>query len=269
MKKPQTDKIKLISYSNLAWTEPIISPPDEYAEDTELFIKVIKENSIIKPKTLLHLGCGAGGNDYTFKKYFKVTGIDISKDMLKMAKKINPEITYYKYDMRCLKLDKKFDAVAIPDSIGYMVTEKDLKNAISSAYNHLKPGGMLLIVAHIKEEFTENNFLYTGSNEDIEITVFENNYITDPSSATYEATIIYLIRKKSKLKIYSDYHTISLFKLELWLDIFKEFEFEVRQIKFEHSYDRFILGKGKYPLIIFACTKPLKYGNIMASRFYE
>ena len=41
MKKPQTDKIKLISYSNLAWTEPVIAPPEEYAEDTELFIKVI------------------------------------------------------------------------------------------------------------------------------------------------------------------------------------------------------------------------------------
>jgi ubiquinone/menaquinone biosynthesis C-methylase UbiE len=256
MKKLQANKNELISYGKLAWTEPIVGPPQEYAEDTELFTKIIKEHSIINPETLLHLGCGEGGNDYTFKKYFKVTGIDISKDMLKMAKKINPEVKYHNYDMRCLKLDKTFDAVAIPDSIGYMVTEKDLKSAIFSAYNHLKPGGVLLIVAHTKEEFRENNFLYTGSNDDAEITVFENNHITGPAKTTYEATIIYLIRKEGRLKIYSDRHTIGLFELKTWLDIFEECKFEVKQIKLKHSYDRFILGDGNYPLTIFACTKP-------------
>jgi len=40
----------------------------------------------------------------------------------------------------------------------------------------LKPGGVLLIVANIKEEFRENNFVYTGSKGDVEVTIFENNY---------------------------------------------------------------------------------------------
>jgi SAM-dependent methyltransferase len=258
MKDPETRKTKWASYSMLAWTEPIVGPPEEYAEDTELLVRIIKEHSKIKPETLLHLGCGAGGNDYTFKRCFKVTGVDISKDMLEIAKKLNPEAAYHNQDMRTVKLEEYFDAVAIPDSIGYMVTVKDLKRAIFSAYKHLKPGGVLLIVAHIKEEFMENNFLYTGSQKDIEITVFENNYITDPAGTKYEATIIHLIRKKGKLEIYSDCHTIGLFKLDIWLGILKEFGFEVKQIKMEYSYDRFILGEGKYPLVIFACTKPLK-----------
>ena len=257
MKEPRIKRNKWKSYSNLAWTEPIVAPPDEYAEYTELFVRIIKENSKIKPKTLLHLGCGAGGNDYIFKRHFTVTGVDISEDMLKIAKKLNPEAVYYKEDMRALKLDQYFDAVAIPDSIGYMVTVKDLKRAIYTSYKHLKPGGVLLIVAHTKEEFKENNFLYTGSKEDIEITVFENNYITCPSESTYEATIIYLIRQKGKLEIHSDKHIIGIFKLEEWLNILKGFEFQVKQIKLEHSYDRFILGEGQYPLRTFVCTKPL------------
>jgi SAM-dependent methyltransferase len=258
MKEPEIKKTKWPSYSKLAWTEPIVGPPEEYADDTEVFARIIREHSKIKPETLLHLGCGAGGNDYTFKRYFKVTGIDISNDMLEIAKKLNPEAVYHNQDMRTVKLEEYFDAVAIPDSIGYMVTVKDLKRAIFSAYKHLKPGGVLLITALIKEGFMENNFFYTGSQKDIEITVFENNYIADPAETTYEATIIHLIRKKGKLEIHSDCHTIGLFKLATWLDILKEFEFEVKQIKMEHSYDRFILGEGKYPLIIFACTKPSK-----------
>jgi len=256
MKEYITRKPKWISYSDLAWTEPIVAPPEDYEKDTELFSRIIIEHSKIRPKTLLHLGCGAGGNDYIFKRHFNVTGIDVSKDMLKIAKKLNLDVIYHNYDMRTLKLDECFDSVAIPDSIGYMITAEDLRSTIHAAYKHLKQGGVLLIVTHVKEEFIENNFVYTGSKKDIEITVFENNYIPDPYGTTYEATIIYLIHQKGKLEIHSDQHIIGLFSLEVWLDILREFKFDIKQIKLEHSYDRFILGDGKYPLIIFVCTKP-------------
>ena len=54
------------AYSDLAWTEPIIAPPGEYAEETELLVDTLKEHSTCVVKTILHLGCGAGGNDYIF-----------------------------------------------------------------------------------------------------------------------------------------------------------------------------------------------------------
>jgi len=117
-------------YSELAWTEPIIASPEEYVEETEQFSKVIKENSKVDPKTLLHLSCGAGGNEYTFKKHFKVTGVDISEGMLEIARNCNPEVLYLYGDMRTIKLGKCFDAIAIPDSIGYMTTVDDLRSAI-------------------------------------------------------------------------------------------------------------------------------------------
>lgn len=245
------------SYSDLAWTESIIAPHEEYAEETELFSKVIKEHSKIEARTLLHLGCGAGGNDYTFKRHFKVTGVDISEDMLKIAKERNPEVTYLYGDMRAMRLKECFDAIAIPDSIGHMTTVEDLRGAIITAYNHLKPGGVLLIVANIKEEFKENNFVYTGSKGDTEITIFENNYVPDPAGTTYEATLVFLIRRKGKLEIHSDIGTIGRFNLSTWLDLLKEVGVEVKQMKLEHSYDRFIFGKGKYILTMFVCNKPL------------
>lgn len=245
------------AYSDIAWTESIIAPPEGYVEETELFSKVIKEYSKIEVRTLLHLGCGAGGNDYTFKRHFKITGVDISEDMLEIARDLNPEVDYLYGDMRTVRLRECFDAIAIPDSIGYMTTVEDLRSAIVAAYKHLKPGGVLLITGNIKEEFKENNFVYTGSRGDVEITIFENNYIPDPNGATYEATLIYLIRHKGKLEIYTDCHMIGLFNLETWLEILKEIGLEVKQMKLEHSYDRFIFGEGKYPLLMFICSKPL------------
>jgi len=248
--------MKTISvYKDLAWTEPILAPPDENIDHTDLLCKLIKEHSQIKTKTLLHFGCGAGIMDYIFKRHFDVTGVDISKNMLKVAQKINPEVTYIKGDMRKIKLNNVFDAVTIPDSIGYMTTEGDLKKVFQTICRHLKPGGLLLIVAHISEEFKENNFVYTGSKGDIEITLFENNYIPDSALNTYEATMVYLIRQKRQLEIYTDCHTIGLFGLKTWLSLFKESKLQVIQMQDEHFYIPYIMGEGEYPLKIFICTR--------------
>ena len=133
------------AYSDLAWTEHIIAPPDDYAEETEPIISAIKEYSLNEVRTLLHLGCGAGGNDYIFKKYYQVTGIDISEEMLEIARSLNPEAIYHLGDMRTIELDELFDAVVVPESIDYMRTESDLYRAIITAQKHLKPGGISLL----------------------------------------------------------------------------------------------------------------------------
>ena len=62
-------RIEWLAYNELAWTEHILAPPNEYDEETEPLINAIKEHSVNEVITLLHLGCGAGGNDYIFKKH--------------------------------------------------------------------------------------------------------------------------------------------------------------------------------------------------------
>lgn len=244
---------KWLSYSDLAWTELIISSPEEYRKETESFCKAIINNSKTKPKTLLHLGCGAGINDHTFKKHFKVTGVDISNEMLKIARKLNPEVNYIHGDMRVFRSKLRFDTVVIPDSIGYMSTVKDLCKAINTAYIHLNTDGLLLIVAHIRENFKENNFIYTGSKKDIKIHIFENNYIT--SKINYEAILVYLIRRKNKLEIYTDKHTIGLFDLITWNKLLRENGFSIKKNKADDYYNRFMLKDGEYPQVMFICRK--------------
>lgn len=246
------------AYSDLAWTESIISLPEEYVEETTLFSKLIKEHSKIDARTLLHLGCGAGGHDETFKKYFTVTGVDISENMLAIARRRNPEVTYHAGDMQTVRLDECFDAVAIPDSIGYMTTVEELRKTLLTAYTHLKPGGVLLIVTHLREEFRENNFVYTGSRGDIDITVFENNHFLDPERTTYEATFIYLIRRSGKLEIHTDRHIIGLYALETWREFLSEVGLEFAQIKTGYFYNSFLLGEGEYPLSMMVCRKLLQ-----------
>ena len=244
------------AYTDLAWTESLVYPPAEDIKEIKLFTKLIKENSKIETQTLLHVGCGSGIYDYAFKKHFKVTGVDISKEMLEIAMKRNPEVEYHHGDMRTVELKKKFDTVILPESIGYMTTVDDLKEAIATADRHLNPGGVLLVCANLKETFVANNFVYTGEQGDVEITIFENNYIPKDKDSVYEATIIYLIRNKGKVEIYTDVHILGLFDRETWYYLFKEKGFEIKETKEDNFYDEYILEEGEYPLHIFVCIKP-------------
>ncbi len=245
-----------LSYNDLAWTEPVMMSPEEGEKEAGKFVEIIRKQAKTEVKTLLHLACGGGIYDYTFKKYFKVTGVDISPGMLEVARKLNPEVAYHEGDMRSVKLDEKFDAVAIPDSIGYMRTLDDLRSAITNACGHLKPGGILLITATIAEQFTDNNFVYTGFKDDVEITVFENNYITDAKRSSYEATIVYLIRRKGKLEIHTDVHKLGLFSRDTWLDLLKEHDLQADQVQMDDIYAPYIMDEGEYPLVTFVCVKP-------------
>ncbi|XUW99779.1 MAG: class I SAM-dependent methyltransferase [Dehalogenimonas sp.] len=252
-------KSKWLAYDELAWTEHIIASPDDYAEETEPLINAVKEYSLNEARTLLHLGCGAGGNDYIFKRYYQVTGVDISEKMLEIARNLNPEAMYHHGDMRTIELGELFDVVVVPESIDYMKTKGELHSAIKTAWKHLKPGGVFLVVANIAERFNQNNFIYTGSRDDIEITLFENNYVSTHLGATYEATLVYLIRRGGKLEIYYDRHILGLFKLETWLKQLKKAGFDIiDQVYLDHGYEQYIAGQGKYPRLMFVCGKPLK-----------
>ena len=203
-------------YSDLVWTWPIISPPGDYVPDTEFFSKIIKEYSKTEPKTLLHLGCGGGHNDFTFKRYFEVIGVDISEGMLGLARKLNPEVKYNYGDMRTVRLGERFDAVAILDSINAMTTEEDLRSAFVTAYEHLRPGGiMLTIVEQLGDQFQQNTTMCTThTSGDVEITFIQNYYDPDPSDNSYEGTFVFLIRRGGKLEIHTDHQLAGIFPLE-------------------------------------------------------
>lgn len=247
---------KNLMYNDLAWIDTIISSPQESEEETEIFCNIIKKNAKKEIKSLLHLGCGAGFHDYTFKKHFSLTGVDLSSSMLNIALEINPEVNYLQGDMRSIKLNQVFDAVIIPDSIDHMQTIQDLQSAVQTAYQHLKPGGICIILGHIKEEFKANNFVYSGKKDNIEVTLFENNYIPEPFNNTYESSIACMVRKSGKLEIYTDSFQLGLFDLKTWLKLFAEAGFNVKQERLDHLYDDYLMEDGEYLTRAFICHKP-------------
>jgi SAM-dependent methyltransferase len=218
-------------YNDLAWTWPIISPPEHYIEESERIKKVIRKFSTIPVKTLLNLGCGGGHVDWVLKKYFTITGVDISDKILQLAQQLNPEVTYLKGDMRHTKLHTKFDAVLIHDSINYMLTEKDLQAAFTTGYNHLQSGGVFVTFAEEHGRIEQNKIHYTICKKGtIEITFIEHYFDPNPKDTTFEGTFIYLIRKNKKLQIHTDRHLCGIFNLKTWRVLLDKVGFTVKRV---------------------------------------
>ena len=224
-------------YHDLTWIWPVLSPPEDYIEETEFFSRTIKERAETEVRTLLHLGCGGGRNDHTFQKHFHVTGVDISDEMLGLAKELNPGTEYTRGDMRSLHLGKTFDSVVALDSVNYMKTEKEMSQLFQTAYTHLNPGGIFLTFAEENvERFKQNRTLSsTHIRGDTQITFIENSYDPNPNDSHFEMTFIFLIRKKGVLEIQTDSHIWGLFKIDTWRRLIKTAGFEVNVTPFAHS----------------------------------
>ena len=240
-------------YHDLSWIWPIVSPPEDYVEETEFFSRVIKERTEIDVRSLLHLGCGGGRNDFTFRKHFDVTGVDISEEMLKLAKELNPASEYIHGDMRSIRLGRTFDCVTALDSVNYMKAEEDLGRLFRTAHEHLNPGGVFLtVVEESRDRFGQNRTISsTHSLGETQVTFIENSYDPNPEDNHFEMTFICLVRHKGNLEIHTDSHIWGLFKMDTWRLLLKKAGLIVQELKFEHSTfleDHF--------LPMFVCLKP-------------
>jgi SAM-dependent methyltransferase len=249
------DMNRLLAYNELAWTEDWLTDPADYEDEAGGYVSLIMKNSVRIPKTMLHLGSGAGGMDRVFKRHFQITGVDVSPGMLARARTLHPDIEYVEGDMRSVRLKREFDVVAIPDSIDYMVSRDDLDKAIGTAVEHLRPGGIVLVVGKTAETFQNNNFAYAGGKNGIHITLLENNHVDPLRPDSYEAVLVYLIRQNGELFIHTDRHVLGLFSQSCWEDVFRRNGLSFSQSTINGVYDSYLLAEGEYRMQAFIGVK--------------
>ena len=129
-------------YTELAGWWQLVSPTGDYADEAAFFGELFQAENA---NTVLELGSGGGNVAWFLKKHFTLTLTDISGMMLAESKKQNPEIEHIEGDMRVLRLGRMFDGVLIHDAIMYMTSEEDLRAALVTAYEHCKPGGVVVL----------------------------------------------------------------------------------------------------------------------------
>ena len=130
----------------------LLTPPAEYADEAAFALGLMREHVVGPLETALELGSGGGNMASHLKRWLQLTLTDVSPAMLAVSATINPECEHLVGDMRTLRLGRTFDAVLIHDAICYMTSEADLRAALATAAEHLRPGGVAVFAPdHVRE----------------------------------------------------------------------------------------------------------------------
>ncbi|MBR9700463.1 class I SAM-dependent methyltransferase [Candidatus Woesearchaeota archaeon] len=143
-----------------------------YRKETEGIHQIIRKYKKSKGKELLEVACGTGAHITHMKKWYKCTGTDINPGILDIAKKKNSKIKFIRQDMTNLNINNKFDVITcLFSSIGYVRSQKALKNTFKRFVKHLKPGGVLIIEPWLTKDIAKKGYIHMSTYEDKEIKI--------------------------------------------------------------------------------------------------
>lgn len=111
------------------------------------FERVIGFIQKYKPETstVLELGSGTGSVLKGLSPYYKVSGIELSPEMLAVAHQKVPQATLHQGDMTELNLSEKFDCiVCVYDTINHLLSFEKWEKVFQAVASHLNSGGLFI-----------------------------------------------------------------------------------------------------------------------------
>lgn len=227
-------------YTDLASWWPLISPPEEYADEAA-FVGNLLDSATGPVREVLELGSGGGHNAVHLAEQFTMTLVDLSPEMLAMSRRLNPDSKHIAGDMRTLQLGRTFDAVFVHDAVDYMITEADLRRAIETAYTHCRSGGVAVFVPDHTAESFEPTSGSGGSDADDGrgARYLEWTWDPDPTDTWVRTDYAYVLRDADgSVQVVNEHHRTGLFDRETWLRLLSEVGFEATIVTEQTSEER-------------------------------
>jgi len=217
-------------------------------------VKALKKHGV-RGRRVLEVACGTGSHTKILvERGCEVTGVDISEDMLGMARrKVEGHARFVRGDMRDLgaTVEGKFDAaVCLFSSISYNLTVPDLRRTVQGLYDHLREPGIVVFDTH----FTKKGFVDGHRGEDI----FDDGRVIGARLGVSkrvgdigELTFTYLIKDGAKaIVMRNDVHRLGLFDHEEFLRTMREVGFVETGAYLDWSFKR-ARGENQFKDVVF------------------
>lgn len=228
----------LALYHELAPWWPLLSAPEEYADEAAFYARALRAAGDAPPRTVLELGSGGGNNASHLKRHFAMVLAEPSDGMRAVSAALNPDCEHVAGDMRTVRLGRTFDAVFVHDAIGYMTTEADLRRALATVWAHCRPGGGALLAPDFVMELYAPGTECGGHDapDGRALRYLEWHWDPDPDDTTYVVDYACLVRERDgTVRAVHDRHLEGLFPRALWLRLLVDAGFEaVRAMPLEH-----------------------------------
>ncbi|WP_320045792.1 class I SAM-dependent methyltransferase [uncultured Ilyobacter sp.] len=178
------------------------------------FVSYVIKGNNTGGKTLLELGCGTGEVLKRFLGEYECTGVDISEDMLLVAREklndLGEDVPLLCQDMKELNLDKKYDIIiSLFDTVNHLVSIRDLEKLFEKIKIHLNTNGIYMFDVvdrnFMDEMFPEGFFI----DQREEMTVIWEHY--QEEDLDYIDTTFFVEEKDGLYKKYIEKHSKKIF----------------------------------------------------------
>lgn len=230
-----------MSYGRFAYIYDELMKDAPY-DQWEIFVSERLNRYGFKGKSLLDLGCGTGELSIRLaQKGFDVTGVDLSEDMLAVARAKSEEmglsIPFYVQDMSELEGLGRFDIIGIfCDSLNYLESEEKVIRTFAKAYQHLKDEGILLLDVHSIYKMNEifSGQTYTLNEEHLAYIwdIFPGEF---PNSVEHELSFFVLDERSGKYDRFDEIHEQRTFSVEQYTKWLQDAGFEIAEVTADFS----------------------------------
>ena len=224
-------------YDELAGWWPLLSAPEEYAEEAAFYRSALIENASVEVAEVLELGSGGGNNASHMKASFDLTLVDLSERMLEVSRTLNPGCRHLVGDMRDIRLGRTFDAVFVHDAIAYITSERDLRAVFETAFVHCRPGGVALFCPdYVRETFRPGTAHGGHDGNGRSMRYLEWVWDPDPADDTYFTDMTYVMREgEIAPTVVHERWVEGLFSEGRWRDLLEEVGFSPRVVVWENE----------------------------------
>lgn len=183
----------------------------EYAPEAAKVKELLTRHGVPLQASLLVLACGTGGHIPYFKNDYDVSGLDLSEDMLELAREKFPDVRFHLGNLIDFNLGTYFDAmICMYGSIGFVKTLDNLHASMKRIAAHLRPDGLALITPwSTVEDFHDLIVVDAADQPDFKIARMEHVRLKEPQIV--EVTFHHLLGKNNDVTYHKQSIEIGLF----------------------------------------------------------
>ncbi len=136
----------------------------DYRAESAALERLVRRFRRSNGRDWLDVACGTGRHLEHLRKHYRVVGIDLSREMLRIARDRLPGEELRRGDMRTFRLERQFDVVSsLFSAIGHLRSESEVRTALANFARHLKPGGVVLVEPWISPDMFQPGHVHALS----------------------------------------------------------------------------------------------------------
>lgn len=193
----------------------------DYAREAQRLHELIQQHKRSPGTALLDVACGTGGHIGLLRQHYTVEGLDISPDMLAIARRKHPDVVLHRADMADFNLGRQFDIiVCLFSSIAIVRTAPRLQQTLQAMSRHIHPGGVVIIEPWILPEVARAGLVSAVFVDQPDLKIARMN-VTRLEDGMTVLDFHHLVATPAGVEYFIERHDIGLFSHEDYLGAFR------------------------------------------------